>query len=84
MMQQPLLFIAPKAIIPRLTPEQWIGLTTLSHLGHQPLFGSAYKLNRRVLRALIRKGCIEVCGLTPAIYRVTKLGSIARSMHRAR
>src|SRR5215472_7235028 len=31
----------------------------------------------RILRSLVGKGCVEVMGVSPARYRVTKLGRIA-------
>jgi len=34
----------------------------------------------RILRSLVGKGCVEVMGVSPARYRVTKLGRIARQV----
>jgi hypothetical protein len=41
---------------------------------------AAYEVDARVLKRLIREGLIEVMGLGPAVYRVTKLARLARSM----
>ena len=37
-------------------------------------------MKSRVLKRLITEGLIEVMGLGPAVYRVTKLGRMARSL----
>ena len=37
---------------------------------------------KRILVRLLRQGLIEVVGLSPAVYRVTRLGGIARRLRR--
>jgi len=44
----------------------------------RPVGGEAYEVDARILKQLIREGLIEVMGLAPAVYRVTKLGRLAR------
>jgi hypothetical protein len=41
---------------------------------------SASRSNVRVLKRLLAEGLIEVMGLGPAVYRLTKLGRVARSL----
>jgi hypothetical protein len=54
------------------------------HMEHEPRWfnraggGEDYAVQTRVLRDLLSKGLIEVVSLGPAVYRVTKLGRLAR------
>jgi hypothetical protein len=76
------------ARVPRLTLEMRLALDTVELCGGRAfcersfvLFGGGgYRVKSRVLKRLIREGLIEVMGLGPAVYRVTKLGRIARSL----
>jgi len=79
---QPCLFTSESVMVPDLTSQQWTALTMLTILDCRPLYGSDFTISRQVLRRLIAKGCITVEALTPAIYRVTKLGHIARRLRR--
>ena len=40
--------------------------------------GVRYGISVHVLKHLLRDGLIEVMGLSPAVYRLTKLGRLAR------
>jgi hypothetical protein len=42
--------------------------------------GKRLRPNRRILRQLLKEGLIEVMGLGPAVYRLTKPGRVARSL----
>jgi hypothetical protein len=69
--------------IPRLTGTQWRLLGDLELVGCRALEGRGWRVGRaraRVLRELIRMRLIEVMGVQPAVYRVTRLGRVARSL----
>jgi hypothetical protein len=76
------------ARVPGLTLEMRLALDAVELCGGRAfcersfvLFGGGgYRVKSRVLKRLIREGLIEVMGLGPAVYRVTKLGRIARSL----
>ena len=42
--------------------------------------GDPYQITAGILRKLLREGLIEVMALGPAVYRLTKLGRVARSL----
>jgi hypothetical protein len=46
----------------------------------EALWGDVFRRRNltRVLRSLLRHGCIQVMAMSPAKYRVTKLGDVAR------
>ena len=62
--------------IPRLTKDQHRLLVELEVLG----FAAPRRGVTRLLRWLIRHRCIEVMGVSPARYRVTRLGRVARGL----
>ena len=76
--------------VPELSDAMRLALQWLEVLGGRPLsehpnFRREDEAERRsirpvVLKKLIRLGLIEVMGLSPARYRVTKLGKVARSL----
>ena len=62
---------------------QWLEMLECRPLCEHPNFRQMDEAERRsirpvVLKRLIREGLIEVMGLSPARYRVTKLGKVAR------
>ena len=79
---------SPSQRVPALTEAMRLALEAVELAGggalcerrvSRPGGGEAYEVDARVLRRLIREGLIEVMGLAP-VYRVTKLGRLARSM----
>ena len=68
----------PLVPIPRLTPGQYRALCLLE--AGWPDVSEAPFITARVLRELIRMRCIQVMAMSPARYRVTKLGRVARSL----
>jgi len=75
--------------VPELTEAMRLALAAIEIAGCRPLSeqrfrfpgdNGEYEVSAVVLQRLIRKGLIEVMGLGPAVYRVTKLGRLARSM----
>jgi hypothetical protein len=69
----------PLVPVPRLTAREVraLGLIELGWPG--PMLGDE-RIATRVLRGLIRQRCIQVMAVSPARYRVTKLGKVARSL----
>ena len=82
--------LPPLVRVPDLSDAMRLALQWLEVLGGRPLsehpnFRREDEAERRsirpvVLKKLIREGLIEVMGLSPARYRVTKLGKFARSL----
>ena len=66
--------------VPRLTAREWRALQHLEVIAGYPLTQTGVGISTGILRRLIRAGCIQVMGLSPARYRVTKLGKVARSL----
>src|SRR5215472_2574028 len=73
--------------VPELTVAMRLALAAIELCGGGPLSerrfnhpggGPPYEVSARVLRRLIREGLIEVMGASPAVYRVTYLGRMAR------
>ena len=69
--------------LPELTIPMLIALRAIELAGGRPLHavrfrhpgdGKDYRVSTAVLRHLIRDGLIEVMGVAPAVYRVTRLG----------
>ena len=71
---------APPRPIPRLTARERRALTLI--MLDWPRRQAQEAIATAVLRALIAATCIEVMALSPARYRVTKLGLVARSLAR--
>jgi hypothetical protein len=71
---------AKRFAIPKLTHEQSFALAKLIVLDCHPLAESTFVIQPTLLRRLIAMGCVEVAALSPAIYRVTKIGQHARSI----
>jgi hypothetical protein len=80
---------SPSQRVPALTEAMRLALEAVELAGGGVLCeprvsrsggGEAYEVDARVLKRLIREGLIEVMGLAPAVYRVMKLGRLARSM----
>jgi hypothetical protein len=69
--------VGPLVPLPRLTPEEVKVLREV-----EVLRGDVFRRRNltRILRSLLRKGCIQVMAMSPAKYRVTKLGRVARSL----
>ena len=69
----------PLVPIPRLTGAQYRALQLIEYGWPE---GSSHeaRIETRILRELIRTRCIQVMGVSPARYRVTKLGKVARSL----
>jgi hypothetical protein len=74
---------------PRLTEAMRLALAAVELCGGGPLSarrfsrpggGGAYRVEARVLRRLIREGLVQVMSLQPAVYRVTRLGRLARRL----
>src|SRR5262249_52998319 len=60
--------------------DQWPVLAQLMLLNGKPIEpGERPNLNR-ILRKMIAAGCVQVMPMSPATYRVTKLGQVARSL----
>ena len=84
MVKQLQLFRAgPMVEVPRLSARQRAVLGELEVLecrgkGQVGGFEQARSGLTGILRALIRKGCIQVMGVSPARYRITRLGRVAR------
>ena len=82
--------LPPLVRVPDLSDAMRLALQWLEMLEGRPLcehlnFRRMDEAERRsirpvVLKRLIREGLIEVMGLSPARYRVTKLGKVARSL----
>ena len=70
--------IGPLIPVPRLTAALYRAVG-LIELGWPSAFGEE-RIETRLLRELIRTRCIVVMGASPARYRVTKLGKVARSL----
>ena len=74
--------------VPGLTLEMRLALDAVELCGGRAFcersfvlfWGGGYRVKSRVLKRLITEGLIEVMGLGPAVYRVTTLGRIARSL----
>ena len=87
---QPGLSPRSAAEVPELTEAMRLALQWIDWLEGRPLcehlhFRRMDQAERRsisapVLRKLIRLGLVEVMGLAPGRYRVTKLGKVARSL----
>jgi len=71
----------PLVVVPRLTDCEREVLVKLEVAGGLAAWWGEKNRNR-VVRELVRKGLIEVMGLSPAIYRVTRLGVLARRVGR--
>ena len=69
----------PLVRLPRLTQARRRLLDEILALEYRPVVIEKchWGNRRRVLRRLIADGLVEVMGLSPAAYRVTKLGMIA-------
>ena len=69
--------VGPLVPLPRLTREE---VRVLEEV--EALRGDVFKRRNltRALRSLLRHGCIQVMAVSPARYRVTKLGKVARSL----
>jgi hypothetical protein len=83
------MWLGPTRRIPVLTEGMRLTIAAIDLAGGRPLSearfnraggGEDYAVQTRVLRDLLSKGLIEVVSLGPAVYRVTKLGRLARSM----
>jgi len=78
--------LPPLVPVPKLTAQQHGLLGELVMLEGRPWVGEVDSTGRRnrsdiaLLRKLIRLGCIQVMAVSPARYRVTKLGLVARSL----
>ena len=70
--------IGPSVPIPRLTWRQHRAMLLLEV--RWPQMSGAPVIATRILRELIRLRCIVVMSMSPARYRVTKLGKAARSL----
>ena len=66
--------------IPALTFEQSQALAKIMVLNGRPLYGSDYKIQVNLLRRLIDMRLVRVLTHSPAIYGLTKLGNLARSV----
>ena len=74
--------------VPRLTDAMRVGLKAVELAGGRPLCEmcfqhdgrNGYEVSAPVLKRLLRLRLIEVMGLGPAVYRLTKLGRVARSL----
>ena len=89
----PQLGLSPRSVpqrVPESTEAMQLALQWIEWLERRPLrehlhFRRMDESERRsisapVLRKLIRLGLVEVMGLAPERYRVTKLGNVARSL----
>ena len=74
--------VGPKVRVPPLTEERTRLLEEILALEYRPVvIEKCHYGNRvRVLRRLIADGLVEVLALSPAVYRVTKLGLVARRL----
>ena len=93
LLMNPQLGLSPRSVpqrVPELTEAMRLALQWIEWLEGRPLcehlhFRRMDEAERRsisapVLRKLIRLGLVEVMGLAPGRYRVTKLGKVARSL----
>ena len=70
--------IPPLVPVPRLSEREWRAVGLIE--GGWPGVLGSVRISSRVLRSLIRQRCVEVMAMSPAQYRVTKLGKVARSL----
>jgi hypothetical protein len=74
--------------VPELTLAMRIALEAIELCAGEPFCGrqfrrpggDPYQITAGILRKLLREGLIEVMELGPAVYRLTKLGRVARSL----
>ena len=79
---------SPGQRVPELTLPMRIALEAIELCAGEPFCGrqfrrpggDPYQITARILRKLLREGLIGVMGLGPAVYRLTKLGRVARSL----
>jgi hypothetical protein len=71
--------LGPKVRVPPLSEERRALLDEILALEYRPVVIEKchWGNRRRVLRRLIADGLVEVLALSPAAYRVTKLGLLA-------
>src|SRR5262245_39441710 len=90
-MRPQLIPLAPTRPLPELTEGMRLALIAIELAAGRPLcevkFARpdgevGYKARSVELRKLLRKGLIAVVSLSPAVYRITKLGRIAREFRR--
>ena len=74
--------VGPKVRVPALSEERMRLLDEILGLEYRPVVIEKchWGNRRRVLRRLIADGLVEVLALSPAAYRVTKLGLLARRL----
>ena len=77
---------SPGQRVPELTLPMRMALEAIELCAGEPFCGrqfrrpggDPYQITAGILRKLLREGLIEVMGLGPAVYRLTKLGRVAR------
>jgi hypothetical protein len=78
-MQQLELFTFPRHGRIELTREQRCALDILLLVDCSPLVRSGRMVRSRVLRRLLAMDCVACLSLSPACYRVTEIGRLARA-----
>jgi len=76
--------------VPELSDAMRLTLTAVELCAGAPLWQrrfrrpgrEGYIVSPRALKRCIREGLVEVVSLAPAVYRVTRLGAIARKLRR--